>query len=62
MTTNERTANKVWPSASTAGQGRAEHSRESSAAATNPLALYLHEIGRYQLLTRAEEVQLAKRI
>jgi RNA polymerase primary sigma factor len=29
---------------------------------TNPLSLYLHEIGRYRLLTRAEEVQLAKRI
>jgi RNA polymerase primary sigma factor len=33
-----------------------------SAAAANPLALYLHQIGRYRLLTRAEEVQLAKRI
>jgi RNA polymerase primary sigma factor len=28
----------------------------------SPLSLYLGEIGRYQLLTRAEEVQLAKRI
>jgi RNA polymerase primary sigma factor len=28
----------------------------------SPLSLYLSEIGRYQLLTRAEEVQLAKRI
>jgi RNA polymerase sigma factor (sigma-70 family) len=37
-------------------------SRESGAAAANPLALYLNEIGRYRLLTRAEEVQLAKRI
>ena len=48
MTTNERTAS--------------ERSRERSAAAANPLSLYLHEIGRYRLLTRAEEVQLAKRI
>src|ERR671935_1617028 len=37
-------------------------SRESGAAAANSLSLYLHEIGRYRLLTRAEEVQLAKRI
>jgi RNA polymerase primary sigma factor len=28
----------------------------------NSLGLYLHEIGRYRLLTRAEEEQLAKRI
>jgi RNA polymerase primary sigma factor len=28
----------------------------------NSLGLYLHEIGRYRLLTRTEEVQLAKRI
>src|ERR671935_656573 len=37
-------------------------SREVGAAAANPLALYLNDIGRYRLLTRAEEVQLAKRI
>jgi RNA polymerase primary sigma factor len=48
MTTNERTANKP--------------SRQRGAVAANPLSLYLHEIGRYRLLTRAEEVQLAKRI
>jgi RNA polymerase primary sigma factor len=48
MTTNERTAKKP--------------SRERGAVAANPLSLYLHEIGRYRLLTRAEEVQLAKRI
>ena len=46
MTTNERTATKNTASSSTA----------------NSLSLYLHEIGRYRLLTRAEEVQLAKRI
>jgi RNA polymerase primary sigma factor len=51
MTTNERTAKKV-----------ATSSREAGATAANPLSLYLHEIGRYRLLTRAEEVQLAKRI
>src|SRR3954466_15778488 len=48
MTTNERTAKKVRPSAGAAG--------------ANTLSLYLQEIGRYRLLTRAEEVQLAKRI
>jgi RNA polymerase primary sigma factor len=31
-------------------------------ASADPLSLYLREIGRYRLLTRAEEVQLAKRI
>jgi RNA polymerase primary sigma factor len=61
MTTNERTANRIGASSSTAG-GHSEQSREPGAAAANPLALYLHEIGRYRLLTRAEEVQLAKRI
>ena len=61
MTTNERTANRIGASSSSAG-GHSEHSREEGAPAANPLALYLHEIGRYRLLTRAEEVQLAKRI
>ena len=61
MSTNERTANRIGASSSTA-DGHSEHSRERGAAAANPLALYLHEIGRYRLLTRAEEVQLAKRI
>src|SRR3954452_18960596 len=51
MTTNERTAKKITTSSPTAG-----------AAAGNSLSLYLHEIGRYRMLTRAEEVQLAKRI
>jgi RNA polymerase primary sigma factor len=62
MTTNERTAKKIKTSSPTAGRGYSERSREPGAAAANPLSLYLHEIGRYRLLTRAEEVQLAKRI
>jgi RNA polymerase primary sigma factor len=36
--------------------------KENGAATANALSLYLREIGRYRLLTRAEEVQLAKRI
>jgi RNA polymerase primary sigma factor len=40
--------------------GRA--SQECGASDANLLSLYLHEIGRYKLLTAAEEVQLAKRI
>src|SRR4051812_31112335 len=51
MTTNERTAKNSTTS-----------SREAGATAANSLSLYLHEIGRYRLLTRAEEVQLSKRI
>src|SRR3954447_26293304 len=51
MTTNERTAKKITTSSPTAG-----------AAAGNSLSLYLHEIGRYRMLTRAEEMQVAKRI
>ncbi len=39
-----------------------EHPSTEGAAAANPLALYLKTIGRYRLLTPAEEVQLAKRI
>src|SRR5947207_4988275 len=62
MTTNERTAKKIKTSSPTAGRGHSERSREPGAAAANPLSLYLYEIGRYRLLTRAEEVQLAKRI
>jgi RNA polymerase primary sigma factor len=60
MTTNERTANTIKTSSPTAARGRSEHSRKPGAAAADPLSLYLHEIGRYRLLTRAEEVQLAK--
>jgi RNA polymerase primary sigma factor len=62
MTNDERTAKKIRASSPTAGRGHSEHSREPGAAVANPLSLYLHEIGRYRLLTRAEEVQLAKRI
>jgi RNA polymerase primary sigma factor len=62
MTTNERTAKKIKTSSPTAGRGHSERSRAPGAAAANPLSLYLHEIGRYRLLTRAEEVQLAKGI
>jgi RNA polymerase primary sigma factor len=36
--------------------------RTTKNVAANSLSLYLQEIGRYRLLTRAEEVQLAKRI
>jgi RNA polymerase primary sigma factor len=62
MTTNERTAKKIKTSSATADRRYSERSRESGAAAANSLSLYLQEIGRYRLLTRAEEVQLAKRI
>src|SRR4051812_44415173 len=62
MTTNGRTAKKIKTSSATAGRRQSERSREPGAAAANSLSLYLHEIGRYRLLTRAEEVQLAKRI
>jgi len=62
MTTNERTAKKIKTSSPTAGRGYTDRSREAGVPAANPLSLYLHEIGRYRLLTRAEEVQLAKRI
>jgi RNA polymerase primary sigma factor len=58
MTTNERTA-KIETGSPTARRG---YSRGAGAAAPNTLSLYLHEIGRYRLLTRAEEVQLSKRI
>jgi RNA polymerase primary sigma factor len=62
MTNDERTAKKIKTSSPTARRARSERSREPGAVAANPLSLYLHEIGRYRLLTRAEEVQLAKRI
>jgi RNA polymerase primary sigma factor len=62
MTTNERTAKKIKTSSPTASRGHSERSRQPGAAAANALSQYLHEIGRYRLLTRAEEVQLAKRI
>src|SRR3954468_1346611 len=58
MTTNERTA-KIETGSPTARRG---YSRGAGAAAPNTLSLYLQEIGRYRLLSRAEEGQLAKRI
>jgi RNA polymerase primary sigma factor len=62
MNTNERIAMTIKTSSPTAGGGLSTRSRERGAAGANSLSLYLHEIGRYRLLTRAEEVQLAKRI
>ena len=62
MTNNEHTNGVGARPSTTTGDGNAQPSRRPSAAAADPLALYLHEIGRYRLLTRAEEVQLAKRI
>lgn len=61
MTTDERTTKKIKPSSPTVDRGYSERSREPGLA-DNSLSLYLREIGRYRLLTRAEEVQLAKRI
>jgi RNA polymerase primary sigma factor len=62
MTTNERTTNGNGATSPAAPPARAAGSRESGAATANSLGLYLQEIGRYRLLTQAEEVQLAKRI
>jgi RNA polymerase primary sigma factor len=62
MTLNERTAQKRSASSPTVRRGNSERSREVGVVTTNPLSLYLREIGRYRLLTPAEEVQLAKRI
>jgi RNA polymerase primary sigma factor len=64
MTNNARTTNTVGdrPSTTSSGYGQSDPLREQDAAAADPLALYLREIGRYRLLTRAEEVQLAKRV
>jgi RNA polymerase primary sigma factor len=62
MDTNERTANEVKATSPAPRPGRPKGMREPNAAVANTLALYLHEIGRYRLLARAEEVQLAKRI
>lgn len=62
MTKNERPGKKTKTSSPPAGRGDSQRRPGPGAAAANPLSLYLHEIGRYRLLTRAEEVQLAKRI
>jgi RNA polymerase primary sigma factor len=62
MTTNEHPSNGVRTSSPPARPGRSTGSRERGVAAADPLSLYLNDIGRYRLLTRAEEVQLAKRI
>jgi RNA polymerase primary sigma factor len=62
MTTNEHPSNGVRKTSPAARPGRRTGSREPGVAAADPLALYLNDIGRYRLLTRAEEVQLAKRI
>jgi RNA polymerase primary sigma factor len=62
MTANEHASNEDRTTAPATRRGRIASSRESYAAAADPLALYLNDIGRYRLLTRAEEVQLAKRI
>ena len=62
MSTNERTPKRIKSSSPSASRGRSDGPRELGTSAASPLSLYLSEIGRYQLLTRAEEVQLAKRI
>ncbi len=62
MTNNEHPTNGIRAASPAARPPRTTSSRGSSPAAFDPLALYLHEIGRYRLLTRAQEVQLAKRI
>ena len=62
MTNNEHPSNGIRAASPAARPRPTTSSRGSSPAASDPLALYLHEIGRYQLLTRAEEVQLAKQI
>ena len=62
MTNNEHPSNGIRAASPAARPRPTASSRGSSPAASDPLALYLHEIGRYQLLTRAEEVRLAKQI
>ena len=62
MTTNEHPSNGVRKTSPGGAPERRAGSRKPGVAAADPLALYLKDIGRYRLLTRAEEVQLAKRI
>ena len=62
MTINEHPSNGVRTTSHVMRPRRITSSRESDAPTTNALALYLNNIGRHRLLTRAEEVQLAKRI
>ena len=62
MTTNEHPSNGVRTTSPASRRVRRASSRAPGVAAADPLALYLKDIGRYRLLTRAEEVQLAKRI
>ena len=41
---------------------RAQASLHEAPASTDPLTLFMHQVGRYPLLTAAEEIALAKRI
>ena len=62
MPTDEHTPKGIKLSSPIGDGGQTERPRVTGAGAVSPLSLYLREIGRYRLLTRAEEVQLAKRI
>src|SRR6266516_4375428 len=62
MTTYEHPSNGLGAPSPGARPRRTAGSRESGAVGANSLALYLRAIGRYRLLTRAEEVRLAKLI
>ena len=63
MTTNEDPPRAARLTSSAAPLGSPPQGpRESEAAPSDTLALYLREIRRYRLLSRAEEVSLAKRI
>ena len=62
MTIDEHIANEDQAKRTSSGHGRLRRLARGWRSSVDPLTLYLHEIGRYRLLTRAEEVQLAKRI